>query len=167
MARWGVMTSLAAAALLLCAPRAGAEEFLLKGVQTDARASSINAALQRVPSVKIPSRVVRPEEGDTANLTVFFLAPHNSDVGDLARAIAAATSGGRGAVTVDLAVPAPGLTRENAAGVVEALKPVGGVDARASRADVEKKLIYVRLDARGGARRADIYKALPAYAERR
>jgi len=86
-----------------------------------------------------------------------------SDVGDLAKAAAAVDTphrDSRGAPSATLVLPAPKITDANAKKVADALKGLKGVDAAASRADLAKKEIHVKLDDRGGAKLADIEKAL-------
>ena len=86
-----------------------------------------------------------------------------ADVGDLAKAAASADTphrDSRGAPSATLVLPAPHITTANAKKVADALKGLKGVDAAASRADVAKKEIHVKLDDRGGAKLADIEKAL-------
>jgi len=86
-----------------------------------------------------------------------------ADVGDLAKAAAAADTphrDSRGAPSATLVLPAPHLTANNAKKVADAIKGLKGVDAAASRADVAKKEIHVKLDDQGGAKLADIEKAL-------
>jgi hypothetical protein len=86
-----------------------------------------------------------------------------ADVGDLAKAVAGAETphrDSRGAPSATLVLPAPHVTNALAKKVADALKGLKGVDATASRADVAKKEIHVKLDDRGGAKLADIEKAL-------
>jgi hypothetical protein len=92
--------------------------------------------------------------------------PAKADVGDLAKAAAAAETPHRdskGAPSATLVLPAPNITAQNAKKVEEALKDVKGVDAATSRADESKKEIHVKLKDQGGARLADIEKALAQF----
>ena len=86
-----------------------------------------------------------------------------ADVGDLAKAAAGADTphrDSRGAPSATLVLPAPKMTAANAQKVVDALKGLKGVDTAASRADVAKKEIHVKLEDQGGAKLEDIEKAL-------
>lgn len=89
------------------------------------------------------------------------------DVGDVAKAVAGAKTPHAAKVPpfAVLVVDAPGLNDKNADKVDDALKGVKGVDAKASKGDVKGKMINVSLDANGGAKLADIKKALAGYAK--
>jgi hypothetical protein len=82
------------------------------------------------------------------------------DVGDLAKAAADAETPHRakGAPTVALILPGGGLKKGDDAKLAEALEGVKGVDAKAS--SVRGKAVIVKLDDKGGAKLADIKKAL-------
>ena len=125
----------------------------------------IAAALGQVPSVKVSGKVGRGEGPEGTVLVTLELDPKKADVGDLAKAAAAETPhrDSRGAPTATLVLPAAKITARNAKKIEEALKNVKGVDASASRADENKKEIHVKLKDQGGARLADIEKALAEF----
>ena len=86
-----------------------------------------------------------------------------ADVGDLAKAAAGADTphrDSRGAPSATLVLSAPKISDAIAKKIPEALKGVKGVNAAGSRADFAKKEIHVKLDDQGGAKFADIEKAL-------
>jgi hypothetical protein len=116
-----------------------------------------------VPSVKVSGKIGRGEGADALVSVPVVYDSAKADVGDLAKATAAADTphrDSRGAPSATLVLPAPKMTAANAKKVVDALKGLKGVDAAASRADLAKKEIHVKLDDQGGAKLADIEKAL-------
>lgn len=96
---------------------------------------------------------------DTVPVTV-DIDPSKADVGDLAKAAAAAETPHRakGAPSATLVLPARGVKKTDQAKIRAALKRVKGVDAQASM--VGNNQILVKLDDGGGAKLADIKKAL-------
>ncbi len=60
-------------------------------------------------------------------------------------------------------VKAPSLSSDNVKKVRDALKDVKGVDVKNTHCNVEKEEISVKLDDKGGAKLADINKALADY----
>lgn len=84
------------------------------------------------------------------------------DLGDIAKAVGACDTPHKAKVApaVMLILDAPGLSAGNAGKVADALKDVKGVEAKDSKADAKKKEIMVQLDPKGGAKLADIKKAL-------
>jgi hypothetical protein len=87
------------------------------------------------------------------------------DVGDLAKAVAGCKTPHKKkeAPSATLILDAPGLNAERAKGLADALKGVKGVVAAQSSADVGGKRLEIRLDDAGGAKLADIQKALADY----
>jgi len=122
-----------------------------------------------VPSVKVKGKITKGSgEAAIAPATV-IIDLKEADIGDLAKAAADAETphrGSKGAPSVTLVVKAPGLTEDNAEKVSDALKDVKGVDAKESKANVKKKEIHVKLDDKGGAKCADIKKALADYTKK-
>jgi copper chaperone CopZ len=90
---------------------------------------------------------------------------NKGDVGDLAKAAAAAKTPHRakGAPSVTLVLPASDLKKGDAKKVSAALKKVKGVNAKATHTSIADKEIHVKLDDKGGAKLADIKKALGDY----
>ena len=106
-------------------------------------------------------KVTAGKDKPTTVTVVIDLA--KGDVGDLAKCCADCDTphkGSKGACSATLVVDAPSLTKGNAEKVEAALKDVKGVDAKASKAQVKSKEIHVKLADKGGAKLADIKKAL-------
>lgn len=113
--------------------------------------------------MKVTGKIGRGEGSDGVVTVPVDFDPSKADLGDLAKAASAAETphrDSRGAPSATLILPAPKISDANAKKIGDALKNVKGVDAAASRADVAKKTIHVKLDDRGGARIADIEHAL-------
>lgn len=91
-----------------------------------------------------------------------------ADVGDIAKAICACDTPHKAKVApgVALIVSAPALTADNKAKIKDALKNVKGVDGAETKCDVKKQEIYVHLSAQGGAKVADINKALADFTKK-
>lgn len=88
------------------------------------------------------------------------------DVGDIAKAVGACDTPHKEKVppVALLVLPAKDdLTKESAAKIKDALKDVKGVDAAGTRVHVKSKAIDVKLASDGGAKLADIKKALADY----
>ncbi len=96
------------------------------------------------------------------------LDTEKGDLGDVAKAVCDCDTPHKEKVapTATLILPAPGLNEGNSEKVADALKDIKGVDAKESKADIKKKEIHVKLDAKGGAKLADIKKALADYAKK-
>jgi len=91
-----------------------------------------------------------------------------ADVGDIAKAICACDTPHKAKVApgVALVVSAPGLTDDNKSKIKDALKDIQGVDGAETKCDVKKQEIYVHLSAKGGAKVADITKALADFTKK-
>jgi hypothetical protein len=91
-----------------------------------------------------------------------------ADVGDIAKAISAADTPHKAKVapSAALVVSAPALTADNKSKIKDALKDVKGVDSAETACDVKKQEIYVHLSAKGGAKVADITKALEQFTKK-
>jgi hypothetical protein len=91
-----------------------------------------------------------------------------ADVGDIAKAISACDTPHKAKVapSAALIVSAPGLTEDNKSKIKDALKDVKGVDGAETKCDVKKQEIYVHLSAKGGAKMADITKALEQFTKK-
>ncbi len=116
-----------------------------------------------MPSAKVKGRIAKGAGEDAVAPVTVTVDTEKGDVGDLAKACAGAETphrGSKGAPSVTLVVAAGKLTEDNAEKVADALKDVKGVDAKASKAEVKKKEIHVKLDDKGEAKLADIKKAL-------
>jgi hypothetical protein len=90
------------------------------------------------------------------------------DVGDIAKAISACDTPHKAKIapSAALIVSAPGLTADNKSQIKDALKDVKGVDGAETKCDVKKQEIYVHLSAKGGAKVADITKALEQFTKK-
>ena len=90
------------------------------------------------------------------------------DVGDIAKAISACETPHKAKVapSAALIVSAPGLTEDNKSKIKDALKDVKGVDGAETKCDVKKQEIYVHLSAKGGAKVANITKALEKFTKK-
>jgi copper chaperone CopZ len=147
--------------------RAESVKLQLHGVRCAGCAGALTEALSKVPSVKVIDKPTKKSFSTTA-LTVVDIDLGKADVGELAKAVADAETPHRlkEAPSSSLIVEAPSLTKANAKAAVDALKAVRGVDSKESTADVKTKEIHIKLDRRGGARLADIKKALADYLKR-
>jgi hypothetical protein len=96
-------------------------------------------------------------------VAVVEINPAKGDVGELAKAAAGAETPHRakGAPSATLVLNAPRVKATDGKKVKEVLKNVKGVDANASA--VRGKTIQVKLSDEGGAKLADIKKALASY----
>jgi hypothetical protein len=126
----------------------------------------VAAALGEVPGAKVQGKVAKGTGKDEISPVTVDLDTAKADVGDLAKAAADAQTPHRGEVgapSAYLVVEASGLTEDNAKKLQGALKDVKGVEPKTTNADVKKKEIHVKLDDKGGAKLADIKKALADY----
>ena len=89
-------------------------------------------------------------------------------MGDIAKAISACDTPHKAKVapSASLIVSAPGLTEDNKAKIKGVLKDVKGVDGAETKCDVKKQEIYVHLSAKGGAKVADVTKALEQFTKK-
>jgi hypothetical protein len=110
----------------------------------------------------VPGAKVTTKPTKDAPVAIVDIDPSKGDVGDLAKAASAAKTPHRakGAPEATLVLDAKDLKRGDAKKVQDALKDVKGVNSSASRVDVKAKEIYVKLANKGGAKLADIKKAL-------
>jgi copper chaperone CopZ len=161
-----------AAAMLLWAVTGRAEDVQLRvtGSHCPGCGSKIAEALGKVPSAKVKGKGIGKGSGkdDGVKVTVTIdLA--KSDVGDLAKAVAGADTYHRtlGAPTASLIVKTTSLTEDSAKNLKQALVNVNGVIAAASTANPKLNEIAVRLDDRGGAKLAEIQKALADYTKKK
>ena len=104
---------------------------------------------------------------DPQTITV-DLDTSQGDLGDVAKAVSECDTPHKEKVApaAILVVRAPALNDDNIEKVADALKEVKGVDAKESKCDVKKKEIHVKLDGKGGAKLADIRKALAPYTKK-
>jgi hypothetical protein len=105
------------------------------------------------------------EEPQTVKLE---LDPGKGDLGDIAKAISSCDTPHKAKVApaAALIVSAPKLTEGNKSKIKDALKNVAGVDGAETKCDVKKQEIYVHLSAKGGAKLADITKALSDFTKK-
>ena len=105
------------------------------------------------------------EAAQTVSIT---LDTSKGDVGDIAKAISACDTPHKAKVApaAAMVVSAPGLTEDNKSKIKDALKDVKGVDGAETKCDVKKQEIYVHLSGKGGAKMADITKALEQFTKR-
>jgi copper chaperone CopZ len=145
--------------LLLGASTALAEpvKFKVSGVLCPGCAGAVTNAVVTLPAVKI-----KEDPSKAKPILVLDIDTKKSDVGDVAKAIAAAETPHKDteAPGATLIIEVKALTDANAKKVGDALSKVKGVDAKASKGVVAEKAIYVKLSDEGGAKLAEIKKAL-------
>ena len=136
----------------------------LHGIHCAGCAGALTESMSKVPSVKV---IEKPSKKllSTTSLTILDIDWGKAELGDLAKAIAdtETTHRAKEAPFSFLILDAPSLTRVNVGKLEEALKGVRGIDAKGSKTDLKKKEIHLKLDGRGGAKIADIQKALADY----
>jgi len=118
----------------------------------------LTKALGEVPGVKIESEI-KPAKLEAQQVTI-DLDTTKSDVGEVAKAIAAANTPHKDKVEPQaaLVVPLKKVTKDDTNTVKKSLADVKGVVAKASSAG--RGEVIVQLDNQGGARLAEITKAL-------
>jgi hypothetical protein len=166
-----LMTRLAitatACAFLTFAFNVNAEQATLRmeGIHADADGDAIAKALADVASVKVTTTATK--EKPTMVLT---FDAKKTDLGDMAQAIAAAKTPNRekGAPTAILVLGYERLDGSAAADeqylpkkVEAAVAKLKGVDAKECKADTKNKQLLITLDAKGGAKLADIKSGFP------
>jgi F0F1-type ATP synthase delta subunit len=119
-----------------------------------------------VPGVE--SKVALKAAKEAAQTISVDLDTSKGDVGDIAKAISECDTPHKAKIapSAALIVSAPGLTADNKSQIKEALKDVKGVDGAETKCDVKKQEIYVGLSAKGGAKVADITKALEQFTKK-
>jgi hypothetical protein len=161
---------IAAATLAALAWAAGAraEQVTLRfgGVATDEVASAIGDALHALPSVKLAGKPTK--EHPTAS--VAFDAKQ-TDVGAMARAVAGVKAPDKGAPSTTLVLHYERLDTNPLADeaflpkVVEpAFANLKGADAKGCQLDTKAKELRIGLDAKGGAKLAEVKAAFPGLA---
>lgn len=158
------LLSLTAVLVWVASAQAESIKLLVSGVHCNGCGGRITAALNQVPGATVKGKISKVKGSDVSPVSLNIdLA--KADVGDVAKAAAAARTPhlDQGAPSVTLVIAAVALTDENAKTLADALKDVKGVDAGSSKADVSKKEIHVKLNDKGGAKLADIQKALMPY----
>jgi len=136
----------------------------LHGIHCAGCAGALTESMSKVPSVKV---VEKPAKKllSTTSLTILDIDWGKADLGELAKTIAdtETTHRAKEIPSSFLILDAPSLTKTNAAKLEDALKGVRGVDAKGSKTDLKKKEIHLKLDGRGGAKMAEVQKALADY----
>jgi len=135
----------------------------LEGVHTDEDGVAIMGALAQVPNIKVATRPT------AQNPTIILVALEGAkyDLGDLARTVAGTKTPNRlqGAPSAVLLLTYKERDDEAAAARARDLKTIcpklEGVDAKKCQLDTQKKEFQIKLDDKGGAKLADIQKALP------
>src|SRR5262249_54899351 len=135
----------------------------IDGVHSDEDGVAIVDALRQVPNIKVATRPT------TKNPTVIVVPLEGAkyDLGDLARTVAGTKTPNRdkGAPSTALLLTYKERDGEAAAALARDLKTtcarLKGVDAKKCRFDTQKKEFQIKLDDKGGAKLADIKKALP------
>jgi len=143
-------------------------QLLITGSHCNKCGDKIAAALGEVNELRVKAPI-RKGKGDQGEVKVDVkIEPAKGDLGDIARAVAAADTPHRAksAPTTTLLLKAPNLNEDNAKGVAEILKDVKGVEGQGSSADVKGQMIHVRLSDKGGAKLAEIQKALAEYTKK-
>jgi copper chaperone CopZ len=122
----------------------------------------LGKAFGEVQGLKAPELKATKKEPQTIEVK---LDTEKGDVGDIAKAVSNADTPHKDTVapSTTLIVPAKGLTDGNKAKLKDALKGVKGVEVAKTKCDPKKKEIYVLLSGKGGAKLADIKKALADY----
>jgi copper chaperone CopZ len=158
-----VLSAIVALVAVAAQVRAESVTLKLEGIKCDQCCEEIIGAIEKVPTAKLKEK---PSQKKPIAVLEIDLA--KSDVGAVAKAVAAADTPHKGeeAPAAYLVVSAPGLTAANAKKLGDALKPVKGVNAALSLADAKKKEITVRLRDEGEAKLADITKALADYTKK-
>jgi len=164
-----ILLILAAALAILAGPaQARAGEITqvtlrIDGVHSDEDGVAIMDALAQVPNIKVATR-------PTAQNPTVILVPlegANYDLGDLARKVAGTKTRNRakGAPSAALVLTYKERDSEAAAARARDLRTIcanlEGVDAQKCQLDTRKKEFQIKLDDKGGAKLADIKKALP------
>jgi hypothetical protein len=110
---------------------------------------------------------LKPAKEDPQTVSI-ELDTGKGDLGDIAKAVSACETPHKAKVApaAALIVSAPSLTDGNKSKIKDALKDVAGVDGAETKCDVKKKEIYVHLGAKGGAKLADITKALADFTKK-
>jgi hypothetical protein len=161
---------LGAAAVLLwaVAGRADTVQVLITGCYDNECGHKIAAALGEVNEARVKTAIKPGKNKEGLVKVTVDITPAKGDLGDLAKELAKAKmpDKDKAAPTIALLVKAPSLTDENAKNLKEALKDVKGVSAEASGANPKAHEIHVRLDPKGGAKLADIQKALAEYTKK-
>src|SRR5262249_3330764 len=127
---------------------------------------ALGKALVEVPGVESKAALKATKEApQEVSVT---LDTSKADVGDIAKAISETDTPHKAKVApgVALIVSAPGLTDDNKSKIKDALKDVKGIDDDETKCDVKKQEIYVHLSAKGGAKVADINKALADFTKK-
>ncbi len=116
----------------------------------------------------VESKVALKPAKEAAQTVGVDLDTSKGDVGDIAKAISECDTPHKAKVapSAALIVSAPGLTADNKSQIKEALKDVKGVDGAETKCDVKKQEIYVHLSAKGGAKLADITRALEQFTKK-
>jgi hypothetical protein len=116
----------------------------------------------------VDSKVALKPSKEAPQAVSIDLDTAKGDVGDIAKAISATDTPHKGKVApaAALIVSAPALTDNNKSKIKDALKDVKGVDGAETKCDVKKQEIYVHLSAKGGAKVADIKKALEEFTKK-
>jgi hypothetical protein len=158
-----------ALAILACCLRAQADQISqvtlrIDGVHDDNDGIAIMDALRQLPNIKVANR---PTAKDPSTALV-PLDGASYDIGDLARAVAAAKTPNRakGPPSAWLVLSYKGHEER---GMEEALarslelscSKLKGVDAKKCRLDTKRKEVRLKLDDVGGAKLADITAAFP------
>jgi hypothetical protein len=167
-----------AAAMLLWAVTGRAEDVQLRvtGSHCPGCGGKIAEAINKVPGAKVKELPGAKGKGigkgsgkDDGVKVGVIIDLAKSEVGDLAKAVAGADTYHRtlGAPTASLIVKTTSLTQDNAKNLKQALVNVNGVIATASTANPKLNEIAVRLDDRGGAKLAEIQKALADYTKKK
>jgi hypothetical protein len=155
-------------AILACCLPARADQITqvtirIAGVYNDDDGVAIMDALRQVPNIKVANR-------PTAKNPFTTLVPLDGatyDVGDLARAVAAAKTPNRakGPPSAWLVLSYKGRDRAAEEALALTLEPtcskLKGVDAKRCKLDTQQKKVLLKLDDNGGAKFSEITAAFP------
>jgi len=160
----------AALLILTCAAPARGEQVTLRleGVHSDEDGQAVVKALSAVESVKVATKATKEQP-----VVVLAFDPAKTDVGELAKVVAAAQTPNRskGAPSATLVLKYQRLDASAVTDEVylpkkveEAFARLKGVDAKKCQLDTKKKELHIRLDDLGGARLGEIKKGFPGLA---
>jgi hypothetical protein len=144
-----------------------AEEVTLRidNVSSDDAGLEITRALAKVPGVKVSRKVTKDE-----SVARLAFDPATADVGDLARAVAGVKTSGREKPAArlvlgyqrfdDSLIPDNEFLPPRIEQALAKLKGKG-VDGKDWKLDTKNREVHIRLEAKGGAKLADIKAAFP------
>ena len=141
------------------APAAETVKLQLMGAYCPGCVKALGDALGGVSGLdKVQLKVTKKD----LQIITIKLDTEKGDLGDIAKAVSNADTPHKDTVapSATLIVSASALTEDNKGKLKDALKDVKGVEAAKTKCNPKKKEIYVLLSGKGGAKLAEIKKAL-------